>query len=75
MLRPEPLDLILILLIGLLLFGANRIPETARAMGKALREFRDAVSGKEEPSVAAPKEPAPNVAPRESAPNVARDTT
>ena len=45
MLRPEPLDLVLILIVALLLFGANRLPETARAMGKAIREFRDAVSG------------------------------
>lgn len=48
MFRPEPLDLVLILLIALLLFGANRIPETARAMGKGIREFRDALAGKED---------------------------
>ncbi|CAG0947827.1 Sec-independent protein translocase protein TatA [Anaerolineae bacterium] len=47
MLRPEPLDLVLIALVGILLFGANRLPETARSIGKAMREFRDAVSGKE----------------------------
>ena len=48
MLRPEPLDLVLILIIGLLLFGANRLPETARAIGQAMREFRKAVNGKDE---------------------------
>jgi sec-independent protein translocase protein TatA len=48
MLRPEPLDLVIILIIGMLLFGANRLPETARAIGKAMREFRDAVNGKDE---------------------------
>ncbi len=48
MLRPEPLDIVIILIIALLLFGANRLPETARAMGKAIREFRDAVTGKDE---------------------------
>lgn len=48
MFRPEPLDLVIIMIIGLLLFGANRLPETARAIGKAMREFRDAVSGKDE---------------------------
>lgn len=47
MLRPEPLDVVLIILVGLLVFGANRLPETARSIGKAMREFRDAVSGKE----------------------------
>lgn len=48
MFRPEPLDLVLILLVALLLFGANRLPETARAMGKAIREFKDALAGKDE---------------------------
>jgi sec-independent protein translocase protein TatA len=47
MLRPEPLDIVLIILVGVLLFGANRLPEAARSIGKAMREFRYAVSGKE----------------------------
>ncbi|MBM3134387.1 MAG: twin-arginine translocase TatA/TatE family subunit [Chloroflexi bacterium] len=29
MFRPEPLDLVLILLVATLLFGANCLPETA----------------------------------------------
>ena len=48
MFRPEPLDLVLILIAALLLFGANRLPETARALGKGIREFRDAIAGKDE---------------------------
>ncbi len=47
MVRPEPLDMIIIVLIALLLFGANRLPETARAIGQAVREFRAAVTGKD----------------------------
>jgi TatA/E family protein of Tat protein translocase len=47
MLRPEPLDVVLIVLVGLLLFGANRLPETARALGKGIREFKDALAGKD----------------------------
>ena len=50
MLRPEPLDIVIILLVAMLLFGANRLPESARAVGKAIREFRDAVTGKENES-------------------------
>ncbi|MEA3305408.1 MAG: twin-arginine translocase TatA/TatE family subunit [Candidatus Omnitrophota bacterium] len=38
-------ELIVILLIILLLFGASRLPEIARALGKAIKEFRKA--GKE----------------------------
>ncbi|CAG0945440.1 Sec-independent protein translocase protein TatAy [Anaerolineae bacterium] len=47
MFRPEPLDIIIIVLIALLVFGANRLPETARAIGQAMREFRNAVTGKD----------------------------
>ncbi len=35
-------ELVLILIIALLLFGANRLPEIGRAVGKALREFKKA---------------------------------
>jgi sec-independent protein translocase protein TatA len=45
MFRPEPLDLVVILLVAMLLFGANRLPESARAIGQAIREFRHAVTG------------------------------
>ena len=47
MFRPEPWDFVAILLIALLLFGGNRIPETARAIGKAIHEFRNAVTEKD----------------------------
>ena len=47
MFRPEPLDLVLILLVALLLFGANRLPETARSIGKAIREFRAGIAGED----------------------------
>ena len=35
-------DLIVILLIVLLLFGAKKLPELARGMGQAMREFNKA---------------------------------
>ncbi len=35
-------ELVIIFLIVLLLFGGRRIPEIARAIGKAMREFRNA---------------------------------
>lgn len=37
-------DLILILVIVLLLFGAKRMPELARGLGKSLREFKKAAA-------------------------------
>lgn len=38
-------ELILILLVVLLLFGANRLPELGRGLGQALRGFKGALSG------------------------------
>ncbi len=36
-------EILLILLIVLLLFGAKRIPEIAQGLGKGIREFRRAL--------------------------------
>lgn len=38
-------ELILILFVCLLLFGAGRLPEIARQLGKAIQEFKRAVKG------------------------------
>ncbi len=44
MFRPEPLDLVIVLIVALLIFGPQRLPELSRSMGKAIREFREAVA-------------------------------
>jgi len=41
---PGPLELIIIFAVVLLIFGAKRIPEIARGIGKGIREFKDATS-------------------------------
>jgi sec-independent protein translocase protein TatA len=40
-----PLELIVILVIALIVLGPQRLPDTARAIGKGMREMRDALSG------------------------------
>lgn len=35
-------SMVLIVLVVLLLFGAKRIPELARGLGRGIREFKDA---------------------------------
>ncbi|TCP52382.1 Tat protein translocase TatB subunit [Tumebacillus sp. BK434] len=37
--------LILILIIALIVFGPNKLPEIGRAVGKTLKEFRGAAKG------------------------------
>ena len=43
-------ELILILFVCLLLFGAGRLPEIARQLGKAIQEFKKAFKGDGESS-------------------------
>src|SRR3954465_7254051 len=62
-------DLIIILLIVLVLFGAKKLPELARGMGQAIREFQKAKDEfSDELHSAAktdvPAEPAPSTVPR-----------
>jgi len=40
-------EVILILLVILLLFGAKKLPELARGLGKGIKEFKGAVEGVE----------------------------
>jgi sec-independent protein translocase protein TatA len=37
-------EVVIILFVVLLLFGAKKIPELARGLGKGIREFKDATS-------------------------------
>ncbi|MBU5466911.1 twin-arginine translocase TatA/TatE family subunit [Virgibacillus sp. MSJ-26] len=38
-------SLILILVLGLLIFGPNKLPELGQAVGKTLREFKQSTKG------------------------------
>ena len=43
-----PLELIIILVIVMMVFGVGKLPQVGSAMGKAIREFRKSQSGEEE---------------------------
>jgi sec-independent protein translocase protein TatA len=38
-------EIILLLIVALLLFGAKRLPEIGRSLGTGMREFKDSVTG------------------------------
>jgi sec-independent protein translocase protein TatA len=40
-----PLEIIVVLIIALVVFGPKRLPELGNSLGKGIREFRDTVSG------------------------------
>ena len=43
-----PLELAVVLIIALVVFGPKRLPELGRSMGKGIREFRASISGKDD---------------------------
>ena len=51
-------ELLIILIIVLILFGANRLPERARSLGSSVKEFKKGVNEapKDETTAAAKKE-------------------
>lgn len=49
-------ELLVILAIVVLIFGARRLPEIGSGMGKAIKNFKAGVSGKDEIDVTPPKE-------------------
>jgi len=38
-------EIVLLLLLALLLFGAKRLPEIGRSVGSSMREFKESISG------------------------------
>jgi len=40
-----PLEIVVILIIALIVFGPKRLPELGRSMGKGIREFKGSLSG------------------------------
>ncbi len=58
--RLGPLEIGLILVIILIVFGVGKLPQVGQALGKGIREFNKAKSGedeeKEKPAGAAPKD-------------------
>lgn len=42
-----PLEIFLIVLVVLIIFGAGRLPEVGRGIGTAIKEFRGSIGGKE----------------------------
>jgi len=44
---PGPLEIIVILVIVLVIFGPKRLPDLGRSLGRGMREFKDSVTGKD----------------------------
>ena len=71
-----PAEILVVLVIALLVFGPNKMPDIARQVGKGFREFkrvqqhlkselRDVVSEFDAPSSSPPGDPVPMLPPKE----------
>lgn len=58
----SPIQIIIVLVIALVIFGPKRLPEMGRNIGRGLRDFRDGLSGDapEPPPAAAAPDPEPS---------------
>ena len=45
---PGPTELIIILVIVLIIFGAGKLPGIGKALGRGIKEFKDGSTGKDE---------------------------
>jgi sec-independent protein translocase protein TatA len=43
-----PLEIVIVLVIVLVIFGPKRLPDLGRSLGTSMREFKDSVTGKDD---------------------------
>ena len=58
-----PLEIIIVLVIVLLIFGPKRLPDLGRSLGRGMREFKDSVTGKDKDDQGQLEEPRAEAAP------------
>jgi sec-independent protein translocase protein TatA len=54
---PGPLEIVIILVIVLIIFGPKRLPDLGRSLGRGMREFKDSVTGKDKDELPEGTEP------------------
>lgn len=58
-----PTELIVILVVILVVFGAGKLPDIATGLGKGLRDFKKVMQEPEEPDAGEPPKAPPGAAP------------
>jgi sec-independent protein translocase protein TatA len=67
----SPIQILIVLVIALLVFGPKRLPEMGKSIGRGIREFKGAVLDDDEP----PRPPAPRAADPAPSPTATHTTT
>ncbi|MGD9736628.1 MAG: twin-arginine translocase TatA/TatE family subunit [Solirubrobacterales bacterium] len=53
-----PLEIAIVLIIALLVFGPKRLPELGKSLGKGIREFKGSITGEDDEKDGKPDEQA-----------------
>src|SRR3954469_24499961 len=70
--RLGPMELLIIFLIVILLFGGKKIPEIAKGLGKGIRDFKSSMAGEDEAKADAKPLANPDIQAREANPKPRR---
>ena len=62
-----PLEIVIVLVIVLIIFGPKRLPDLGRSLGRGMREFKDSVTGKDRDELEAGEEQAEESKPEPAA--------
>jgi sec-independent protein translocase protein TatA len=54
-----PMEILVVLIIALVVFGPKRLPELGKSLGKGIHEFKGTISGEHEATAAPAIEPTP----------------
>ncbi|MFN2615763.1 MAG: twin-arginine translocase TatA/TatE family subunit [Thermoleophilaceae bacterium] len=70
-----PLEIVIVLIIVLVIFGPKRLPDLGRSLGRGMREFKDSVTGQEKEELPAASEPVQAPEPEKAQPVAASPPT
>jgi sec-independent protein translocase protein TatA len=52
---PGPMEIVIILVIVLIVFGPKRLPDLGRSLGRGMREFKESVTGEDKDELPEPR--------------------
>jgi sec-independent protein translocase protein TatA len=58
-----PMEILVVLIIALIVFGPKRLPELGKSLGRGISEFRGTISGEHAPAEKPPVQQAPVAVP------------
>ena len=50
-----PMELAIVAIVALIIFGPNKLPELGSSLGRGMREFKSSISGDDGPETAEPR--------------------